>query len=119
MSYRKLIEAYEIDVQFPQVSGMEQLDMLMTRSEIARNELHLSARERKRVLEADRLLLQRAEEFYQSIQSIANLATWRHDENPPLAHWWWYLDIVALLPARLEPATQASQPSFELLPVGA
>jgi hypothetical protein len=37
MSYKELIAAYEADVQFPNVSGMEQLDMLMTRSEIAQN----------------------------------------------------------------------------------
>ncbi len=36
MRYDKLIRAYETDVQDPEVSGMEHLDMLMTRSEIAR-----------------------------------------------------------------------------------
>ena len=60
MSYRELITAYETDVQFADVSGMEHLDMLMTRSEIAQNELHLSDEERERVLKADRQLLQRA-----------------------------------------------------------
>jgi hypothetical protein len=45
MSYRELITAYETDVQFADVSGMEHLDMLMTRSEIAQNELHLSDEE--------------------------------------------------------------------------
>jgi hypothetical protein len=46
MSYRDLITVYETDVQFPDVSGMEHLDMLMTRSEIAQNESHLSNEER-------------------------------------------------------------------------
>ncbi len=117
MSYKELIAAYEVDVQFPQTSGMEHLDMLMTRSEIARNEMHLSAEERERVFNADRLLLQQAEQFYESIQRIADLASWRRDENAPPAHWWWYLDIIVQLPVRLEPSAQSPQPSLELSPM--
>jgi hypothetical protein len=116
MSYKELIAAYEIDVQFPEVSGMEQLDMLMTRSEIAKNEMHLSDEERKRVLDADRQLLQQAEEFYKSIRSIADLASWRRDENVPPTHWWWYLDVIVQLPVHLEPLTQSPRPSLELSP---
>jgi hypothetical protein len=86
MSYKELISAYEADVQFPDISGMEHLDMLMTRSEIARNEAHLSDEERQRVLNADRLFLQRAEQFYASIQDIADLASWRRDESAPTTH---------------------------------
>ena len=93
---------YETDVQFADVSGMEHLDMLMTRSEIAQNKLHLSDEKRERVLKADRQLLQRAKQFYKSIQIIANLASWRRDENIPVTQWWWYLDIIAQLPAHLE-----------------
>ncbi len=98
MNYRELIAAYEAEVQFPDVSGMEQLDMLITRSEIAKNESHLSEKERKRLLNADRLLLQQGRQFYKSIQSIADLASWRRDENIPATHWWWYLDVVVQLP---------------------
>ena len=70
MSYKDLITAYKAGVQFPDVSAMEHMDMLMTRSEIASNELHLSDEERRRVLNADRLLLQQAEQFYASIQDM-------------------------------------------------
>ena len=101
MKYKELIAAYEVDVQFPDVSGMEQVDMLMTRSEIAHNELHLSDEERQRVLNADRLLLQRAQQFCESIQSIAALASWRRDESVPATHWWWYLDVIVQLPIRM------------------
>lgn len=98
MSYKELIAAYEADVKYPEVSGMEHLDMLMTRSEIAGNELHLSDEERKRVFNADRLLLQKAGEFYESIHRIADLASWRRDEKVPVTHWWWYLDVIVQLP---------------------
>jgi len=57
MNYKDLITSYETDVQFSEVSGMEHLDMLMIRSEIAKNELHLSDEEQIRVLDADRLLI--------------------------------------------------------------
>jgi len=93
---KNLIAAYEVDVQFSDVSGMEHLDMLMTRSEIAQYEPHfLSDEERLRLLNADNLLRQQAHLFYQSIQEIADLASWRRDESVPTTHWWWYLERMA------------------------
>ncbi len=97
-NYDELIAAYEVDVRFPDVSGMEHLDMLLTRSEIARGEHHLTAEQRVRLAEADKVLLQQAGRFYQAIQKIADLDAWRRDENAPPAHWWWYLDVLAQLP---------------------
>lgn len=94
MSYKKLLAAYEADVQFSDVSGMEHLDMLMTRSEIVKHEPHLSDEERLRLLNADKLLRQHAHLFYQSIQKMADLASWRRDEDVPATHWWWYLDVI-------------------------
>jgi len=117
MSYRDLITAYETDVQFPDVSGMEHLDMLMTRSEIAQNELHLSNKERNRVLKADKRLLLQAKQFYKSIQNIADLASWRHDNNVSVKQWWWYLDIIAQLPERSE--LLSTTPNLEMSLVGA
>lgn len=96
--YDELIAAYEIDVRFPDVSGMEHLDMLLTRSEIAKREQHLSAEQRARLAEADRVLLEQARRFYEAIQRIADLDAWRRDENVPPSHWWWYLDVLAQLP---------------------
>ncbi len=92
--------------------------MLMTRSDIAQNELHLSDEERRRVSKADKLLLRRAKQFYKSIQSIADLSSWRCDENVPATHWWWYLDVIVQLPARRELLPQSASPSLELSRVG-
>ena len=113
-SYKELIAAYEADVQCPDVSGMEHLEMLMTRSEISRNELHLSGEERERILNADRVLLQNARQFYESIQAIADLESWRRDENVPPTHWWWYLDVIVKLPMRIEMPSKSSQRSIDL-----
>jgi len=97
-NYDQLVAAYEVDVRFPDVSGMEHLEMLRTRSDIARGETHLSAEQRARLAEADKLLLQQARRFYQAIQRIADLEAWRRQQGTPPAHWWWYLDVLAQLP---------------------
>ena len=98
-SYDELIAAYEVDVRFPDVSGIEHLDMLLTRSKIAKGERYLTDEQRARLAKADQVLLQQAEGFYQAIQEIADLETWRREENVPTSHWWWYLDVLARVPA--------------------
>jgi len=97
-NYDQLVAAYEVDVRFPDVSGMEHLEMLRTRSDIARGETHLTAEQRARLVEADKLLLQQARRFYQAIQRIADLETWRRQQGIPPVYWWWYLDVLAQLP---------------------
>jgi hypothetical protein len=116
MNYEELISAYETDVQFPDVSGMEHLEMLMTRSEIARHEARLSHVERQRVQRADHQLLRHAKQFYASIQAVADLDSWRRNENAPVTHWWWYLDVITQLPLALDPSTPTPQFALELSP---
>ena len=106
-NYDELIAAYEVDVRFPDVSGMEHLDMLITRSEIAKGERCLTDEQRDRLAEADQVLLRQSPRFYQAIQEIADLDTWRRDEGAPSAYWWWYLDVLAQLP---EPPTREQLP---------
>lgn len=97
-NYDELIAAYEVDVRFPDVSGVEHLDMLLTRSEIARGEHLLTDEQRARLAEADRVLLRHARRFYQAIERIVDLDVWRRSENVPPTHWWWYLDVLVQLP---------------------
>ena len=59
-NYTELIVTYETDVRFPDVSGLEQLDMLLACSEIVQYEPYLTTEQRTRLAEADRLLLQQA-----------------------------------------------------------
>ena len=79
--------------------------MLLTRSKIAKGERYLTDEQRARLAKADQVLLQQAGRFYQAIQKIADLETWRRDENAPTSHWWWYLDVLAQVPA-LTPARE-------------
>ncbi|MDE0077692.1 MAG: hypothetical protein OXO50_09240 [Caldilineaceae bacterium] len=96
----KNLSAYEADVDFPDVSGMEHLQMLMTRSELHRDQEQLTAEQRTRLANADKNLLQQAHLFYQAIRAIADLARWRETETGVTPeHWWWYLDVLAQLPA--------------------
>lgn len=94
----ELIAAYETDVRFPDVSGMEHLNMLLNRSEIAKCETHLTNGQKIRLVEADKALLQQAQLFYEAIQKVADLEVWRHEEKIPVTHWWWYLDVLSQLP---------------------
>ncbi|MXY95057.1 MAG: hypothetical protein F4047_15220 [Caldilineaceae bacterium SB0670_bin_27] len=96
----KNLSAYEADVEFPDVSGMEHLQMLMTRSALHRVEDQLTPAQKIRLAKADKSLLQRAHLFYQAVQTIAELARWREtEEDVTPEHWWWYLDVLAQLPA--------------------
>ncbi len=100
-STNDMITAFEVDVRFPDVSGMEHLDMLLTRSELARAEHdgQLNNEQRLRLAEADRILLEQVERFYGSIKQIADLESWRRQEDAPPEHWWWYLDVLAQVPS--------------------
>jgi hypothetical protein len=75
--------------------------MLLTRSELARAEKtgQLSDEQRLRRAEADRILLEQVERFYSSIKQIADLESWRRQEDAPPEHWWWYLDVLAQVPS--------------------
>jgi hypothetical protein len=98
LDYERLIAAYEVDVRFSDVSGMEHMQMLLTRSEIAQVEHELTVEQQIRLAEADKVLLQQARRFYRAIQGIANLDEWRCHEEVPPSHWWWYLDVLIELP---------------------
>lgn len=89
---------YETDVRFPDVSGMEHLDMLLTRSRIAAQQGELAPEQQGRLLEADQQLLHNAEAFHQAIASVADLAEWRSESAVSPEEWWWYLDVLANVP---------------------
>ncbi len=95
---RKLIVSYRAGVQHPEASGMEHLNLLQIRSRLASLMPELSATQREQVIKADQELLTSADKFYQAIQQIADLSSWRAQENISPSHWWWYLDVIIHLP---------------------
>ena len=72
MDYEKLIQAYEVEVEFSDVSGVEHLLMFIRRSTLAKAEAQLTPEQHHRLLLADRRLLQQAGQFYEAIQAIAD-----------------------------------------------
>lgn len=89
---------YETDVRFPDVSGMEHLDMLLTRSRIAAHKGELTPEQQARLLDADQRLIHNAERFYQAIAAVADLTDWRNESGVSPEEWWWYLDVLASVP---------------------
>lgn len=74
--------------------------MLLTRSELHRAGGLLDSEQKARLARADRKLLQQAQSFYEAIQAIADLTSWREGAGGVTPeHWWWYLDVLAQLPA--------------------
>ena len=98
----ELLTHYETDVRFPDVSGMEHLDMLITRSNIAEHKDGLNSEQLARLADADQLLLRNAAQFHRAIQTIADLTAWRDEANASPDHWWWYLDVLTSVPQSLQ-----------------
>ena len=95
MNYNDLIDEYAVDVDFPDVSGVEHLDMLLTRSELAAIEQELTPAQRQRLYQADQRLIEQAQPFYAAIRQMASLEQWRRQHNAQITQWWWYLDVIA------------------------
>ena len=89
---RRLLEQYIVDVQHPDVSAFELLDLLQTRSALATLEAQLSTEERQRLEEADSQLLAAAPMFVSRLLELAPLPTLRRRANVSPSHWWWYLE---------------------------
>ena len=101
-----LLKNYMGDVEHPEVSGIEHLQMLRTRSNLAEIESTLDAEERKILAEADRKLVTRAAEFVAELSRFVDLAEQRRRLQPGANQWWWYLDVLAQAPIPLPRSLQ-------------
>ncbi len=98
MSPEARLHAYEVDVQFPDVSGMEHIEMFYNRSEMAKIEHEFTPEQKERLAKADHTLLQDAHLFNTALKQIVDLKRWREQDNVSPEHWWWYLDVLAAAP---------------------
>ena len=96
----RLLTAYEADVRFPEASGMEVLDMLLKRSEIAHADHArlLTGAQRRRRAEARRVLALQARHFSAALQHIADLDVWHQHEGAPPKEWRRHPDVPAHTP---------------------
>ena len=100
-----LLQAYVADTRYPGVSGIEHLQMLRRRSELAKVERTLDYEERRQLAKADALLAAHAAEFLAELSRFADLGQERARLQAHPSHWWWYLDVLVQAPT-LSPAHQ-------------
>ena len=93
----RLLTHYCVDVQHPEVSGAEHLEMLKIRDQLSDVEATLSEAERQQLAEADRLLVMQAEVVSRGLLKFLNLSQHRQTTHIPPERWW-YLDVVRHVP---------------------
>ena len=91
----KLVEGYAVDVQFPDVSGIEHHYMLFVRDKIVEIEHELSAEEKAILREADARLMRDAALFMPELSRFIDLADERKRKDISPDRWWRYLDVIA------------------------
>ena len=99
----ELLNYYVVATRHPEVSGFEQMEMLLVRDELAQNAHQLSPKQQAQLAAADQLLLSQVAAFHAAISQISDLAAERQRRKPPADHWWWYLDVLAQIPAPTQP----------------
>jgi hypothetical protein len=102
----KILQHFIIDVEFPDVSGAEHLEMLQLRDKLFEIETTLSAAEKEALAAADRRLVERSGEFYAELARFINFEQRRQTQRIAVARWWWYLDVLAQLPQSLSSQKQ-------------
>jgi hypothetical protein len=90
----KLLNIYCLSLNYPDVSGAEQLELLEIRDQIATLEAEFSPEEQKILIESDKKLIANAAVFYQEISRFINLSEHRKKNNISSQKWWWYLDVL-------------------------
>jgi len=94
----QLLKHYQVDVEYPDVSGAEHLQMLQIRDELAEQESSLGPQERQALAAADQRLIEQADVFYAELSRFIDLAQHRQEHQIASSHWWWYLDVLVQLP---------------------
>jgi hypothetical protein len=107
----RLLVHYGVDVQHPEVSGAEHLEMLQIRDRLAELESTLTSEEQQARAEADRVLVERASAFYQELLRFLDLAAYRREHGIPPARWWWHLDVISHLPPLKDEVPQMGHPT--------
>lgn len=93
-----LLKNYCVSVEFPDVSGAEHLEMLQMRDRLTEIEPQLTEEEKILLTKADRQLVENANSFYQELSRFINLTEKRKAQCISPQRWWWYLDVLAVLP---------------------
>jgi len=94
----ELLNHYLVDVEYPDVSGAELLEVLQIRDKLAQIETTLSRSEREKLTQADCRFIQQASIFHESLSPFINFQQRRQSQQISSQYWWWYLDVLSQLP---------------------
>ncbi|WPF90074.1 hypothetical protein WEU38_07330 [Cyanobacterium aponinum AL20118] len=106
----QLLNQYQISLQFLDVSGAEYLDLLSIRDELAISTL--TEEDQKIMEESDQILIKNSVLIYQELSRFINLTKYRQTNKINPQQWWWYLDVVSYLPAKLLTVKQKTYPEI-------
>jgi hypothetical protein len=95
---RSLLERYNSDVEFPDVSGAEVLHMLVVRDALEEQSAALTQAQRRTLRAADEALLRNAPAFWEALAPLVDLERERQQRATPRQRWWWFLDVLAHAP---------------------
>jgi len=107
----RLLVHYRVDVQHPEVSGAEHLEMLQIRDRLAELEPTLTSEEQNALAEADHVLVEQAHAFHEELLRFLDLAAYRREHGISTARWWWYLDVLSHLPPLKDEAPDMGHPT--------
>lgn len=98
----QVVRSYDALTQSPEISPVEHVEMLRLRDEVAAlvEEGALSSQELGQLAKADRRLAEQAGVFAASLMELEDLGRRRLSERIGAERWWWYLDVLAHVPAR-------------------
>ena len=95
-----LLKKYMADVEFPEASGAEHLEMLQIRDRLFEQEQTLSAEEQAELNHADRRLVEQSSRFFAELSRFLDLHQRRQTQHIPVTRWWWYLDVLVHTPSQ-------------------
>jgi hypothetical protein len=111
----QLLQNYSIQVDYPDVSGAEHLEILQIRDRLAEVEADLTREEGLILDKADRKLMMNTSKIYQELSQFIDLSRYRLEQGISPEKWWWYLDVLHYLPSAIErvPSPSIAQRDLE------
>jgi hypothetical protein len=101
----KVLQNYSIQVDYPDVSGAEHLEILQIGDRLAELETDLTIEEGVILAKADRQLMMNTSKIYKELSQFIDLPQYRLEQGVSPQKWWWYLDVLNYLPSAFDRAS--------------
>lgn len=106
----QLLNQYQISLQCLDVSGAEYLDLLNIRDELAN--FSLTDEDKRSLEESDQILIKNSALVHQELSRFIDLPKYREKNKINSQQWWWYLDVLSYLPAKILIEKQTIYPAI-------